>query len=97
LRVRVDALCRCDEEAEVGALLPSLIRDLHTSIAAGRDTAELLPLAAWLHTQATVPWLRLAEASTDLSSLTIMLARRLPKITALPLRWTWSLRVPPGF
>lgn len=72
----VDALCRCDRETEVGASLPGLIRDLHTSSAAGRDTAELLPLVAWLHTQATVPWLRLAGAPMDLCSLTLMLARQ---------------------
>lgn len=72
----VDALCRCDRESEVGAALPVLIRDLHASIAAGSDIAELLPLAAWLHTQATVPWLRLAGDTMDLCSLTLMLARR---------------------
>ncbi|MGH8965903.1 MAG: XRE family transcriptional regulator, partial [Actinomycetes bacterium] len=72
----VDALCRCDREDEVGGALPVLIRDLHSSIAAGRDMAELLPLAAWLHTQATVPWLRLAGAPLDLCSLTVMLARQ---------------------
>ncbi len=71
----VDALCRCDREGEVGAALPGLIRGLHASIAAGRDKAELLPLAAWLHTQATVPWLLLAGAPLDLCSLTVMLAR----------------------
>jgi transcriptional regulator with XRE-family HTH domain len=72
----VDALCRCDREGEVGAALPGLIRDLHSSIAAGRDGAELLLLSTWLHTQATVPWLRFAGASLDLCSLTVMLARR---------------------
>jgi transcriptional regulator with XRE-family HTH domain len=72
----VDALCRCDREGEVGAALPKLIRDLHTRIAAGRDTVDLLPLAAWLHTQSTVPWLRLAGAPMDLCSLTLMLARQ---------------------
>ncbi len=58
----VDALCRCEREREVGTALPALIRDLHTSIAAGRDVAELLGLAVWLHTQATVPWLSVAGA-----------------------------------
>ncbi len=71
----VDALCRCEREREVGAALPALIRDLHTSIAAGRDVAELLELAAWLHTQATVSWLSLAGAPLDLRSQAIMLAR----------------------
>ena len=70
----VEALCRCEDEREIGVALPGLIRDLHTSIAAGRDVAELLPLSAWLHTQATVPWLRLAGASLDLRSQAIQLA-----------------------
>ncbi|MGH4009296.1 MAG: XRE family transcriptional regulator, partial [Pseudonocardiaceae bacterium] len=54
----VKAHCRCDRGGEVGAALPSLIRDLHTSIAAGRDVAELLDLAVLLHANATVGWLR---------------------------------------
>jgi len=70
----VEALCRCEDEREVGVALPGLIRDLHTSIAAGRDVAELLPLSAWLHTQVTVPWLRLAGSSPDLCSQAIQLA-----------------------
>lgn len=72
----VDALCRCDQEREVGAALPDLIRDLHTTIAAGRDLGELLPLAAWLHTQATASWLRLVGASVDLRGQAVMLARQ---------------------
>ncbi|MBV9730816.1 MAG: helix-turn-helix transcriptional regulator [Pseudonocardiales bacterium] len=72
----VDALCRCDREREVGASLPCLIRDLHATIAAGRDMTELLGLSAWLHTQATVPWLSLSGASVDLRSQAVMLARQ---------------------
>jgi transcriptional regulator with XRE-family HTH domain len=79
LRARVtatiDALCRCERERETGAALPALIRDLHTTIAAGRDVVELLPLAAWLHTQATVPWLSLTDAPLDLRSQAVALAR----------------------
>ncbi len=71
----VDALCRCEREREVGAALPSLIRDLHASIAAGRDVAELLGLSALLHTQITVPWLSLSGASPELRSQAVMLAR----------------------
>ncbi|MGH3978254.1 MAG: helix-turn-helix domain-containing protein, partial [Pseudonocardiaceae bacterium] len=71
----VDALCRCEREREVGASLPGLIADLHTSIAAGRDVPELLELAAWLHSQAIVPWLSLAGAPLDLRSQAVMLAR----------------------
>ncbi|MGH4019561.1 MAG: helix-turn-helix domain-containing protein [Pseudonocardiaceae bacterium] len=72
----VDALCRCEREGEVGAALPGLIRDLHTSIAAGREVPELFGLAAWLHTQATVPWLSVASAPLDLRSQAVMLARQ---------------------
>jgi len=61
----VDAHCRCDRSGEVGIALPVLIRDLHTSIAAGRDVAELLDLAVLLHCNATVGWLRVAEASLE--------------------------------
>ncbi|MBV9142099.1 MAG: helix-turn-helix transcriptional regulator, partial [Pseudonocardiales bacterium] len=72
----VDALCRCEREREVGAALPGLIRDLHTSIAAGRDVAELLGLSVLLHTQVTVPWLSLSAAAVDLRWQAVMLARQ---------------------
>lgn len=71
----VDALCRSEQEREVGAALPGLIRDVHTSIAAGRDVGELLALAAWLHTQAVVPWLSLTDAPLDLRSQAVTLGR----------------------
>jgi transcriptional regulator with XRE-family HTH domain len=70
LRTRVGALVaaqgRCDQPGEVGARLPTLIRDLYSSIEAGRDVAELLDLAILLHTQVTVAWLRVLGASSDL-------------------------------
>jgi transcriptional regulator with XRE-family HTH domain len=79
LRTRVyatiDALCRCEREGDVGTALPSLIRDLHTTLAAGRDVAELLLLAAWLHSQATVSWLSITGAPVDLRSHALVLAR----------------------
>ncbi|HET9258172.1 MAG TPA: helix-turn-helix transcriptional regulator [Pseudonocardiaceae bacterium] len=79
LRARVnatiDALCRCERERDVGAALPGLIRDLHATLAAGRDVAELLFLTAWLHTQATVPWLSITDAPVDLRSLALLLAQ----------------------
>lgn len=62
----VDAHCRCDQTGDVGAALPALMRDLHSSITAGRDVAELLDLAILLHTQVTVGWLRVVGASSDL-------------------------------
>ena len=71
----IDALCRCEREREVGAALPGLIRDVHTTITAGRDVAELLRLTTWLHTQATVPWLSITDAPVDLRSQALMLAR----------------------
>lgn len=79
LRARVTATvaahCRCDRDDEVGAALPALIRDLHASIAAGRDVAELLDLAVLLHTEATLGWLRVAGAPLDLRSQAALLAR----------------------
>ncbi len=62
LRVRVmamlDARCRCDRQSEAAVALPELIRDVHTSISAGRDVAKLLDLTVLLHTQGTSAWLR---------------------------------------
>ncbi len=72
----VDAHCRCDRIGEVGAALPGLIRDLHTSIAAGRDVAELLDLAVLLHANATVGWLRFAGAAIELREQAAGLATR---------------------
>ncbi|MGH3800096.1 MAG: helix-turn-helix domain-containing protein [Pseudonocardiaceae bacterium] len=48
--------------AAVGVRLPALITDLHTSIAAGRDVGELLPLAALLHVDTVAHWLHDAGA-----------------------------------
>jgi hypothetical protein len=56
--------------------LPALIRDLHTSLAAGQDVAELLDLAVLLHTQGASPWLRFVGAGIDLRSLNIVAGRR---------------------
>lgn len=67
---------RCDRSSEVGAALPSLIKDLHTSIRAGRNTAELLDLAVLLHANATVGWLRVAGAAIELRELAAGLATR---------------------
>jgi transcriptional regulator with XRE-family HTH domain len=80
LRARVAALVaahgRCDHPGDVGAALPALIRDLHSSITAGRDVAELLDLVIILHTQVTVGWLRVAGASLDLRWQAAVLARQ---------------------
>lgn len=69
LRTRVhaaqDALHQC-RKAELSAMLPGLIRDVHTSIACGRDVAELLDVAVLLHVQAVSHWLREVGAPLDL-------------------------------
>jgi transcriptional regulator with XRE-family HTH domain len=80
LRDRVSATLNahygCNPENKIGTTLPTLIRDLHTSIAAGRDVAELLDLAVLLHAGATVGWLRVAGAGLDLRSEASLLALR---------------------
>jgi transcriptional regulator with XRE-family HTH domain len=70
LRVRAETVLAAKQacrEAEVGAMLPALIRDLHTSIDAGRDDAELLRIAALLYQQAVQAWLRRMHAPGDLA------------------------------
>jgi transcriptional regulator with XRE-family HTH domain len=79
LRERVAALIRTSsvgDQERTGRELPILIRDLHTSVGAGRDVAELLELMALLHTQGTIGWLRTAGASVDLREQAALLARR---------------------
>jgi hypothetical protein len=79
LRERVGTLvgaASVSNQELTGRELPVLIRDLHTTMAAGRDVAELLDLAALLHTQATIAWLRIAGASTDLREQALVLACR---------------------
>ncbi|HEY6424730.1 MAG TPA: helix-turn-helix transcriptional regulator [Pseudonocardiaceae bacterium] len=79
LRERVGAMVGAgsvgDQEL-TGRELPGLISDLHTTMAAGRDVAELLDLTALLHTQATIGWLRTAGASVDLREQASLVARR---------------------
>lgn len=62
---------------EVGAALPGLIRDLHASIATGRDVPALLELAVvvHVHVHVTSMWLRDAGASLDLRWQAATLAR----------------------
>ncbi|MGH3923816.1 MAG: helix-turn-helix domain-containing protein, partial [Pseudonocardiaceae bacterium] len=62
---------------EVGGALPGLIRDLHTSIASGRDLGELLPLAVILHVHVTRMWLDDAGATVDLRRQVALVARGL--------------------
>lgn len=80
LRARVmaalDARCRCDRQAEFAAALPDLIRDVHTSLAAGHDVAELLDLAVLLHIQGTSQWLRVVGGPLDLRTQATILAQQ---------------------
>ena len=79
LRKRVGALLDAvsvGAQEQSGRELPTLIGDLHTTLAAGREVAKLLDLAVLLHTQATIGWLRTAGASVDLREQAAFLARR---------------------
>ena len=91
LRARVMAMLgahyRCRQDSEVGAALPGLIRDLHTSIAAGRDVARLLELAVLLHAGATLGWLRLAGALLDLREQAALLVHQAAQHRDTQPRW----------
>jgi len=83
------ALHEC-RQAELAAALPGLIRDVHTSLAAGRDVAKLLDVAVLLHVQGVSHWLRIAGAPLDLRrendvTLAYQLAERRDTPTALGL------------
>ncbi|MGY2061646.1 helix-turn-helix domain-containing protein, partial [Nocardia gipuzkoensis] len=62
----LEAQRQCDY-ALVGSELPQLVRDLHTSLAAGHDERELLQLAVLTHVQGTQAWLCDIGASSDLA------------------------------
>lgn len=79
LRSRVDTLVtaqRLGKLDQVGRDLPGLVRDLHASIAAGRDVAELLVLAVLLHVQGTHAFLHDVGAPADLRGLAALLGRQ---------------------
>jgi hypothetical protein len=59
-----------------GLDLPDLIRDLHTTMAAGKHVAELLDLAVLVHTQTTRGWLYIVGAPLDLRREAATLAQR---------------------
>jgi len=87
----LEARYRDGRVREVGAVLSGLIRDVHTSIAAGRDVAELLDLAVLLHTQLTEPWLCLAGVPLELRDQAAVLARGVAErrdTATMPLRLT---------
>ena len=79
LRSRVAALVAAKKESDdeqVGRELPALIRDLHTSMIAGRDVRELLAEAALLHVQGSHSFLVAMGATPDLCWQAALLARR---------------------
>jgi transcriptional regulator with XRE-family HTH domain len=63
--------------AEVGAALPGLVRDLHTSIVAGRDVAALLDVGVLLHAQGVASWLKAVNARVELRAMATLVGRRL--------------------
>lgn len=65
--------CRYDV---VGRALPGLIRDLHTTLAAGRDEAAVLRLLTLVHVQGTQAWLMDIGAPLDLGWQAATLARQ---------------------
>lgn len=78
-RTRVEALVanqrQCEHE-QVGRELPELIRDLHTTLAAGRDVGELLGVVVMLHVQGSHAFLHDAGAHPDLCWQAAVLARQ---------------------
>ncbi|MGH4019951.1 MAG: helix-turn-helix domain-containing protein, partial [Pseudonocardiaceae bacterium] len=79
LRTRVEALVtaqRLCKHHQVGRDLPGLVRDLHTSLAVGRDVAELLVLAVLLHVQGSHAFLYDVGAPADLRWHAAMLGRQ---------------------
>jgi transcriptional regulator with XRE-family HTH domain len=78
LRERVVMLLAAQNDAQaevVGAELPSLIRDLHSTFDAHRDEREVLRLLALAHMQGTQAWLTTVGAPMDLAWQAALLAR----------------------
>ncbi|MGH3938567.1 MAG: helix-turn-helix domain-containing protein [Pseudonocardiaceae bacterium] len=65
LRARAGAVEGMDYDSR-GLALPGLIQDLHSTLAAGRQVAELLDLAVLMHAQTTRGWLYITGAPLDL-------------------------------
>ncbi len=79
LRARVMTMLRDQNNANsstVGIALPSLIRDLHTTLDQRRDEPEVLALLALTHVQGTQAWLAAVGAPIDLSWHAVTLARQ---------------------
>lgn len=75
VKALVDAQRQCEHE-QVGRELPALIRDLHTTISAGREVGELLNVAVVLHVQGSHAFLHDAGAHPDLRWQAAVLARQ---------------------
>lgn len=75
LRARVKTIESADYRSR-GIALPGLIRDLHSTLAAGRDVAELLDLAVLMHAQTTRGYLYIVGAPLDLRWGAATLARQ---------------------
>lgn len=88
LQARVDALHPQGYERDlkqVGTALPGLIRDLHATLAAGRDVAELLDLAVLFHAQDTRGWLWMQRAPLDLRWQAAALAQQVAQQRDTPI------------
>ncbi len=75
LRDRARAIESADYNRR-GAALPGLIQDLHATLAAGHDGAELLELAVMVHAQTVRGWLLVVGAPLDLRWQAAMQARQ---------------------
>jgi transcriptional regulator with XRE-family HTH domain len=87
LQTRLAALLAAQRQCEyeqVGRELPALIRDLHTSMADGRDVAELLTMAVLLHVQGTHAYLADMEAPADLRWQASTIARHAARERGAP-------------
>ncbi|MEU5852506.1 helix-turn-helix domain-containing protein [Saccharopolyspora shandongensis] len=79
LSARVTEVLTAQRDCEyglVGAALPGLIADLHTTLTAGRDEHQLLRLLVLTHVQGTQAWLGDIGASLDLAWQASTLAQR---------------------
>jgi len=79
LRARVMDILAAQNNADtaaVGAILPKLIRDLHTADSAHQNEPEVLRLMTLAHMQGTQAWLTTIGAPVDLSWQAATLARR---------------------
>ncbi|MGH3833515.1 MAG: helix-turn-helix domain-containing protein [Pseudonocardiaceae bacterium] len=78
LRARANVIESSDYRSR-GVALPGLIRDLHSTLAAGRGVTELLELAVLVHAQTTRGWLYVVGAPLDLRREAATLAQRMAR------------------